>query len=692
VRRRARGSADRPLAVVEGVPERSDADRRGAILEAVAFAAHTFLAEPAWEERIDAVLERLGTAADASRAYVFETRADTDGLRHFQRAEWVGSGVRALIDEDWLQGFTFADSHQERWEELLAAGEVVHGALEEFPSHERPDLERQDILAIACVPVFAGSRWWGFVGFDECREPRRWNADEIDALVAAATILGAAIERRSSDLEHRALVESLPVVTYVQHARGTHPFVYVSPQVEDLLGVTPAELIEDPERWLHLVHPDDRRRVHEADRQAERAGSAFREEFRYLRPDGEVVWVRNEAVPVRDRDGTIVSWQGVIVDVTGSRLAAERARSAEARFQTLVEQIPAVTYLWAESEPGRGDFTTTYVSPRIAEMLGWEPWEWMVRPDLWIETIHPDDREAVVAENDRTDGTGEPFTFEYRKLARDGHIVWVHEEAQLVRGGRDAPREWQGVLFDITELKVAEEELRRSVGLLETADRDRRQLLARVVRAQEEERQRIAADIHDDPIQKMTAVGLRLEALRRAGPESASDELLERLTASVELSIRRLRRLMFELRPPALDREGLEVALREYLRELQDESGLVVKLQARVDPEPAHETRAIAYRIAQEALTNVRKHADASQVEITLETVDDGLRVRIEDDGRGFDPAMTLPRPGHMGLSAIRERAELAGGACRIESAPRRGTTVEFWLPPGAGSTAEGAG
>jgi signal transduction histidine kinase len=232
----------------------------------------------------------------------------------------------------------------------------------------------------------------------------------------------------------------------------------------------------------------------------------------------------------------------------------------------------------------------------------------------------------------------------------------------------------------------AERDLHRSLAALRKTDRERRRLLAYLTRVQEQERSRIASDIHDDSIQAMTAVGIRLESVKRrlADTDSAALADLNELEGTVVLSIARLRHLLFELRPPVLDREGLAPALRLHLERLSSDRPVEFHIDNRFRSEPPGETRTILYRIAQEAVANVRKHARATRVDVVLEEQSDGFLVRISDDGVGFsaEVAQDLGQdPGHLGLTAMRERAELAGGWWKLRSSPQSGTTVEFWLP-----------
>jgi signal transduction histidine kinase len=226
------------------------------------------------------------------------------------------------------------------------------------------------------------------------------------------------------------------------------------------------------------------------------------------------------------------------------------------------------------------------------------------------------------------------------------------------------------------------EELRRNFKVLRRATDERRMLLSRLLQAEEDERSRIARDVHDDSVQVMSAVLMRLQLLRRRLSDPEIVVSLEPLEEAVRLSVRRLRHLLFDLHPPVLDSEGLAAALRVYLDQNQDERGPAYEIQSEFDEEPPPETRTILYRIAGEALSNIRKHARARRVTITLDRQAQAFRVRIRDDGDGFEAEReSAPRPGHLGLASMRERAELSGGAWRIESAPGHGTMVEFEVP-----------
>jgi len=260
--------------------------------------------------------------------------------------------------------------------------------------------------------------------------------------------------------------------------------------------------------------------------------------------------------------------------------------------------------------------------------------------------------------------------------------VWLHDEARVIaRDQAGRATHFQGVQIDITERMDAEDERQRTIDQLRNIDQQRRQLLTRIVSTQDEERRRIAGDIHDDTIQGFSALSIRLEALGRTYPEIREDERFVAAQQAVADSLKRLRRLIFELYPQVLDSEGLIATIHVHLEELAKEpEAPQFDLHAGGIAEPPRTVGTTAYRIAREAIANAVKHGEATHVSIRLEPRDGGLFLQVEDDGRGFDVEASPPS-GHLGLASIRERAELAGGWSLLESVPGRGTTLSCWLP-----------
>src|SRR5581483_5944871 len=242
----------------------------------------------------------------------------------------------------------------------------------------------------------------------------------------------------------------------------------------------------------------------------------------------------------------------------------------------------------------------------------------------------------------------------------------------------------QALLHEEVERRARE--LERTIEALREAEEQRRGLLSRLLRAQEEERRRVAGEIHDDPLQKMTAMAMRLDMMRRSLTDPEQLAALNGVIEITHTTIDRLRHLLFALHPSVLEESGLAAAVRVLLDDLQREVGTVGTLRNDLRAEPPDHARTIAYRIVQEAITNVRKHARARTAEVALAERDGGLEVVIADDGRGFDPrSIAAPEQQgaepHIGLASMRERAETAGGTLTIRTEPGRGTTVELWLP-----------
>ena len=359
-------------------------------------------------------------------------------------------------------------------------------------------------------------------------------------------------------------------------------------------------------------------------------------------------------------------------DVTELRNTEAALREAVAdlkRFKALVEASPdfiAIADL---------DGTVRYVNPPGRAMVG-------MSPDVDVTT-------TTIADYLTPEGLVEALEAERPAVLQGGH--WEGESTlRDWRGGPPVPVAIASFLMRNAEtgepfgLATVQRDITERLGA-ETALRqlaDQRQaLLSRLVDAEDAERRRIAADVHDDPVQALAAVDLRLGLLRRHIREQAPPLLgsLDLLQDSVSGATDRLRALLFDLEPPDLDR-GLGDALRRCAEDVLEGSGVRWEVDATAEPETHESTRAVAYRIAREALINVRKHAAAEHARIVVGARDEGLLLTVTDDGVGLDTSVgTLP--GHRGVITMADRAAAAGGTFAVHGGADRGTVVTVWLP-----------
>jgi PAS domain S-box-containing protein len=426
------------------------------------------------------------------------------------------------------------------------------------------------------------------------------------------------------------------------------------------------------EYFMEAIHPEDREEVSNGIA-AWLEGSAPEElEFRFVGRDGSIRWVANRAFVIRGDDGQPIRMVGISPDITARKTAEQELSDSNHLLRALLDSSPlaiAATDL---------DKRMTIWNTAAERMFGWAEHEVLGRRSPIVPREEEEHVESLFDDLWRGEAV---VDLETRRVRSDGTLLDVSLSLAPLRDANGELSGTVGVFSDVTERKRARDELQRSLELLRTANDDRKRLLERLVRAQEEERQRIAADIHDDSVQVLTALALRLgiSASRVQEPETA--KMLSEAEQATQTAIERLRLLMFELRPPALDRDGLVEALRLYLDQTQEGHGLEYDLEAGLTSEPDPESRAIIYRIAHEAIVNVTKHAQATRVEVKIEERAGGIWVRVKDDGRSFSLDQAMARVGHVGLESMRERAELSGGWWKVDSSPEEGTAIQFFLP-----------
>ncbi|MBG0829981.1 PAS domain S-box protein [Planomonospora sp. ID67723] len=351
-------------------------------------------------------------------------------------------------------------------------------------------------------------------------------------------------------------------------------------------------------------------------------------------------------------------------DPTGQHPAEQALRESEERFRLLVQSVVDYAIFMLDSDG------------RIAS---WNAGAQRIKGYTAAEAIGKHFSVFYPPEEVAADKPGR----ELKTAVVEGRL---EDEGWRVR--KDGTRFWANVvitpLFDETGRLRGFGKVTRDMTERRTAERaldERGRLLSRLVQAQETERRRIAWNVHEDTIQAMVAVGMRLQLLAGRLPGEHAPAM-RRLNDAVDEAVSRLRGLTFRLHPPGIDRGGLVEGLSGYLDQMMGEAGLAYEFRHDLDREPPSEAAITVFRICQEALANVGKHARAKKVTVSLVSAGHGVLVRVADDGVGIGrPVDALVRPDHFGLIDMRERAETAGGWWRMHGQPGAGTTVEFWVP-----------
>lgn len=520
---------------------------------------------------------------------------------------------------------------------------------------------------------------------------------------------------RAAEEKYRALVETIPAVAYVDAADAVSSTLYISPQVESVLGYSAEEWKADPELCSKIIHPEDRDRVLAGSGRVTDERGQWRAEYRMISKDGRTVWIHDQATLVRDDMGRPAFWQGVLLDITEGRLAEEALRATEKKYRALVEGLPAIVYMAEFGTSGQW----RYVSPRIERMLGFTPAEWMADPDIWYEHIHPEDRQIAAVTEAHTRTTGEPLGVEYRMIARDGRVVWVRDEAVVVRDDDGRPLFLQGFMYDVTDRKQAEEELRRQkeeLAILHDMAREAQEALRQAYERERETAERLrtvdemknafmAAVSHElrTPLSAILGFAMTLDREEMTLEPEESRELLHRLAKNA----RKLDRLLTDL----LDLDRLNRGIVEPRRRETDVGALVRRtvdecdfLSGReVTVEAGHLLISIdgpkVERIVENLLANAAKHTPPdTRVWVRVAPHDGGVLLVVEDAGPGIPEALrsTIFEPFNhgtpvthapgtgIGLSLVARFAQLHDGRAWVEERPGGGASFHVYLPAAA--------
>lgn len=472
---------------------------------------------------------------------------------------------------------------------------------------------------------------------------------------------------RESEARYRGLVEQIPAIIYIAPGNAPGVALYISPQIERILGVPANAFLREPEVRIRQLHPDDRERVLAQLAEASASRRAFACDYRMIARDGRTVWIRDEGNFICDETGKPTALQGIMLDITELKRAESALDDSRKRLQALFDNIRDGILLV--------DRNARHVdaNPALCELLGYSREE-MLRMALW-DDVPPHLRADLYGLWSKFLTVGR-LEGEFTVQRKDGSAVEVEYRAVA----HFMPDLHLCTVRDITARRRAEDELKDYATHLKSLSR-------RLVEVQESERKTLARELHDQTGQNLTAINLHLSMIREQfSPltESAIRARVEDSMALVASTVDAVRNVMSNLRPPVLEDYGLLAGLQWYGEIFSQRAGLPVRISGE-EPSPrlAPVAETALFRIAQEALTNVLKHANASRVEIALEGGPQRARLTIIDDGRGFDVAGERRARAGWGLLTMQERVEAVGGFLQLYSTPGCGTRVVVEVPPG---------
>ncbi|HKY54841.1 MAG TPA: PAS domain S-box protein, partial [Anaerolineales bacterium] len=524
---------------------------------------------------------------------------------------------------------------------------------------------------------------------------------------------------RESEERFRAILRQATAGIVRKDAEGR--FMFVNQAFCNMLGYTESELLGKT-IW-ELTHAEDLEENKRLYHRAMIEGIPFKLEKRLLRKDGSILWVDVSVSPIIEATGTPQSAVAVEVDITARKQAEQALRESKELYRNLFDTVPVAVYtcdadgliqefnqraveLWGR-EPRKNDPTEKYCGSfkiyypdgrfmpheecPMARILRGEALEaheleiLVERPDGTRRNIIPHPLALKNECNEIVGAINCLYDFTERKQAEEAlHQLNLQLENRVEKRTVELQVANQSLRNEIAERLKVEDALHES--------RKRLQILSqRLVDVQEEERRAIARELHDRVGQSLSALNINLVILDNQISNHATQQIRTRMDDSIQLvseTINLVRDVMSDLRPPVLDDYGLEAALQSHVDAFKSRYGINVQFEKSDQPIPrlGASVEMTVLRIAQEALINVARHANAETVILSLTRNEKVVRLVIQDDGTGIISWQEANRPGSHGLTIMRERAEALGGDLKVSSVPGKGTKVEASIPIESGS------
>ena len=545
-------------------------------------------------------------------------------------------------------------------------------------------------------------------------EPYGYLAKPIEGWKLKATLETALYKSRmdrklkQSELQFRQLAESIREVFWLQDVEKGE-FLYISPAFEEISGRTVRSLGADVKSYLDLVHPDDREKICSAWVSMVKEQTPINAEFRIVRPDGAVRWVCMRSFLICDDTGKQNRWSGIMEDITDRIMVQQeverRVREQAALYktahmmtstldvrevlnlamreaQTLLRADAASVLLLDEARQelffaaAAGEASEKLYGTRIPAGAGFAGWALKNAQPLLVRDAHTDSRffQAVDARTSFTTRSLIVVPMECK-----GKVIGVMEVLHQAAGGFDEQDlELLTTLANSATIAIENAQLFEELN----AGRERlKQLSRRLVAVQETERHHIALELHDEIGQELTGIKLLLGRSIKEPPEK-SRQIITEVHLLVNELLGKVRELSLELRPSMLDDLGLLPALEWHFQRYTAQTQIQIKFrQVGLDRRFQSELEIAVYRILQEALTNIARHAQVDQVSVDIWSTERHLTLRVEDKGVGFDHRNIFANGVSSGLYGMRERATLLDGSFTLVSIPGQGTRISVKFP-----------
>ena len=511
------------------------------------------------------------------------------------------------------------------------------------------------------IPLSLIAPWRDLPGLFRIGRPREGGVFVMPSLLHDESEYRAAPEwRHEAGRDYEDIVNDMQEGVYQTTPEGT--FIRVNRALVEMLGFASEQELIGSRRDIahqHYVNPADREAFK---RQLSESGKVTGFEFEAYRNDGSRLWLSENGRAVFGTDGGIMYYEGTAQDITKRKLVENALRESEERYRELFENSRDAIYV----HDLNGRYTS--VNRAAEELSGFSRDEIIGRH--YSNFIAPNYlREARESFCRKLDVPVET-TYEAQVICKDGSRKAVEVSSRMMyRNGE--PIGIQGTVRDITERKRAQRALQT--------------YSQRLIQAQEAERESMARELHDEIGQSLTAISMNLEWIRRSDPISPA--ATERIQESIEViddTLGRVRELSLELRPSLLDDLGLATALSWYAERFSTRAGIEIEVSGELPPDGIQRAvQTTLFRITQEALTNIARHARATKAWVALAESDRNLRLTISDNGVGFDAASFLNGSAGMalGLRGMQERADAANGSVFINSTPGSGTEVIVEVP-----------